>query len=128
MAGIRLDPDQGGALRADTVLHGRRVLERVGRDDAVVMIRRGDQYRGVLLTLLHIVNWRVRQLRLEFFRVVAEAIIRGPVPANGELLVTQHVHDAGLRNRNAEQVGTLVDDSPNQQSSIRGSIGGEMVW
>ena len=44
MSGTRLDADQDGlALRDRRVLHGRCELEAMGREDAIVMVARGDE-------------------------------------------------------------------------------------
>ena len=120
------------SMRMSTGLSGRGrllqrggVLERVGGHDTVVVVGGGDERGRVRRAGLDVVERRVGVERLELLRVVARAVVGNPVPADRELVEAEHVHDADLRDGDAEEVGALVDDRADQQAAVRPALGGE---
>src|SRR5258708_38592337 len=94
---------------------------------AIVVIRGSDQDRRILRPCLDVVNRRVGIERFELgFVSVASSIVSGPVPADGEQVITQHVHDAGVLMHGAKQVWTLVRHCADQEAAIRSAFNSQL--
>jgi hypothetical protein len=60
-------------------------------------------------------EWRIGVESLELFRVIRRSVIRDPVPPDRELVEPQHVHDADLQDRRA-------DEQPAVRSTLHGEL------
>ena len=59
--------------------------------------------------------------------IFAGAIVGSPVPADGELMIAEHVHDTHLGNGHTEQVGTLGHAGTDKQSAIGTTHNGQFI-
>src|ERR1051325_9647026 len=59
---------------------------------------------------------------MEIHRIVARAVVRNPRPADRELVEPEHIHHAYRREGDAEQIGALVRDRADEQSSVGPSL------
>jgi len=98
VACLAVDADELGLIAGVAVLQLGGILEAVGRNDAVIVVAGGHHDgRVVGAVVLDVVQGRVvAQVAEHLGAVVAAAIVGGPVPADGELVVAQHVHHAHL--------------------------------
>ena len=108
-------------------LEGRRELERMGRDDAVVVIGRGHQGRGIADARLDVVERGIAVEVPEILLVVARAVLHHPAPADGELVVAEHVHDPDRREGHPEKVGPPGHRRPDEQAAVRAALDGQEV-
>ncbi len=125
MTGLGIDADDLGLGSGLGSLQSSRILETVGGHHAVVVVGSGDHDGGIVhvFTTLDGVQRRVGIQSLKHgFVVLAGAVVAGPVPADGEEVIAKHVHHADLRNGHAKEVGTLVDDSADEQTAIGATI------
>ena len=100
----------------------------MGRDDTVVVVGSGDKGGGVWGAGTEVVEGGIGTEVAEHLRgVVAGAVVGGPVPADGELMVAQHVHDTDLGDGDTEEVGTLRHAGSDKQASIGAADDGEKV-
>ena len=116
---VALNADKVRLVADVAILQSRGVLERVRGHHTVVVIGGGHQDGRILLTVLNGMQWRVFVEILEhLLAVLAGTVIYGPVAANGELVVAQHVHDTHFRDGHGEEVGTLVHDRAHEQTAV----------
>ncbi len=86
------------------------------------MVCGGDERGGVRDARPDVVQGRVSIEGLELVGLVARSVVRYPVPADGELVEAQHVHDAHLRYGNPEELRTLVHHRAHQQTAVRSAL------
>src|SRR3712207_3615500 len=95
----------------------------------VVVVGGGDECGGILGSGLQVVNRRISFQVLEhFLAVLACPVIACPVPADGELVVAEHIHYPHLRNRHTEEVGALRHAGSYQQSAVRTAYNGYSLF
>ena len=104
MPGLRLDADQDRGVARLAMLYLSGELERVRRDDAVVVVGGRHERRRVLHTLADIVQGRILIDIVELFLVFARSVLHGPAPADREFVVTQHVHHTDSRQADGIEV------------------------
>ena len=109
------------------MLHRGGELERVGRNDTVVVVRGSHQRRGVFHALLYIVQRRVLVNIGKLLLVLRRTVLHGPAPADGELVVAEHVHHAHGRKAHGIEVRTLHLAGADQQSAVRAAVDGQLV-
>ena len=108
MSGFAVDADQGRIGPVIVGLQGSGKLEWVGGDYPVVMVGSGYQSCRIFCARFQVVQWRVTSEVFEhLLAVFTGAVIAGPVPADGKLVVAEHIHHTHLRDGYAEEVGTL---------------------
>ena len=92
------------------------------------MVGSGDEGGGILRAGLQVVKRRVAaQVFEHLLRVLAGAVVGCPIPADGELMIAQHVHHANLWDGYAEEVGALRHAGTYQQSAVRTAHDGYLV-
>lgn len=102
-------------------------LERVGGDDAVVVVGRGDERGGIRDPRAETVEGGIGTQVAEHLGAVGTgAIVRRPVPPDGEAVVAEHVHDAHLRDADLKEFGPLRHACPDEQSAIAAAHDGKM--
>ena len=128
MSCLRVDTDKHGIVALMTLLQGGSKLERMGWYHTIVVIRCCYQCSRIGCAWLQVVQGRVAAQILEhLFRVLAGAIVTGPVPADGELVIAQHVHHTHFRDGNAKQFRTLCHAGSHKQSAIRTAYDSQLI-
>ena len=127
MARIRLDADQHRRIAGLTVLHLGGELERVRRHDAVVVVGRRHERRGVFHTLADVVQRRIFINVVELLLVFARSVLHGPAPADREFVVAEHVHHAHGGQADGIEVGTLHLAGSDQQTAVRTAADRQLV-
>ena len=107
MAGLGVDTDEFGRVAGVGCLKCGGILEGMRGDYAVVMVGGGDEYCRIgCAVVLDVVDGRVlKKILGHFRRVGARAVVRCPVPADGEEMVAHHVHHAYAGDSDFEEVG-----------------------
>ena len=118
VARLGVDADQDRSVAALGVLHLGGELERMGRHDTVIVVGSRYQRRRILRALLDVMQRGVFVEVVELLLVVARAVLYDPAPADGELVVAEHIHHTYLRNRYTEQVRTLCHAGTYQQTNL----------
>ena len=108
MAGASFDPDQDRRRTGLRFLQGGGKLETVAGKNAVIVIGGRNERGRILRARFDVVERRILVDGREFLRVIGRAVIRGPGPADRELLEAQHVHHADRGQRRAPKIGPLI--------------------
>ena len=114
MARIHINPDQHRVIPLIIFLQGGRILKGMGGHHTVIMICRGYQGGRVIDAGFDIMNGRIPKKILKIIRLITAAVLCYPVPANGELMKTQHIHYPNLRDRYFEKIRSLIDHGADQ--------------
>ena len=91
VARLGVDADQDRSVAALGVLHLGGELERMSRHDTVIVVGSRYQRRRILRALLDVMQRGVFVEVAELLLVVARAVLYDPAPADGELVVAEHV-------------------------------------
>src|SRR5574344_797579 len=94
------------------------------------MVSGSDHNGGILhvSTIFDIMKWRVGIESLKhLFTVGTCTIIRSPIPAYCEKVITKHVHNTHLRNSHSEQVWALVYTGTDKKSAVRATHDGTII-
>ena len=90
--GFGFDAQQYDIVTFIGVLQGGRELLGMHRYDPIIVIRRENQYRRVLLPCLYVVQWSVGGQKLKvLFAAFGIAVFVGPMTSRGEVLEAQHI-------------------------------------
>src|SRR5215213_1334537 len=119
MPGLCLDANEHGRRPCLRALKCRRVLERMPRHYTIVMVCGRDQRRRVAGPRLDVVQRRIRAQNTELLRVVGRAVVRHPRPSDSELVEAKHIHHSNRRECRAEQLGSLIENSADEQPTVR---------
>ena len=83
------------------------------------MVGSGYQSCRIFCARFQVVQWRVTSEVFEhLLAVFTGAVIAGPVPADGKLVVAEHIHHTYLRDGYTEEVGTLRHTGAYQQTAV----------
>src|SRR3954447_4946974 len=94
--------------------------------DTVVVVGSCYEYRRIHGSGLDVMDRRVCVECLELFGVgVAAAVVGGPVPADREHVIAEHVHHARMLMDRTEKIGPLVCDGSYKQSAVGSSVDAE---
>ena len=118
MSCLALNPYKGRVLSGILFLEGGHELEGMGRNHAVVMIGGKGQGGRVIHACLDVVQGGILDQVVEALQAVAGAVIGCPGPADGKLMIPQHIHNTDLGNSHPEQFGSLGHNRSNQKSAI----------
>lgn len=135
MAGLAVNAQQNRILLVfavlDGMVQGGRKLQRMQRADPVIVVGRQNQCGRILIGLsawrAHIVQRREFDQILEMLLFAGIAIVGHPCMADGELVETQHIHNAHLSDGRAIQLGSLVDAGTDQQTAVRAALDGNLL-
>lgn len=127
VARLGVDADQDRSVAALGVLHLGGELERMSRHDTVIVVGSRYQRRRILRALLDVMQRGVFVEVAELLLVVARAVLYDPAPADGELVVAEHVHHAHGGQADGIEVGTLHLAGADQQAAVRTARNGELV-
>ena len=128
MAGVGLDADQHGSVPAWAACKRGGELEAVRRDHAVVVVGRGDHCGGVVRAVFEVVQRRVAVEVVEVdLGAVRAAVLGDPAPADGELVVAEHVHHAHRREGHARQLRALCHGGAHKESAVGAAGDGQAV-
>ena len=129
VAGASFDADQDWVGACLGGLQGGGVLEAVGGEDAVVVIAGSDQGGRVTVAMLDVMERGIVEDCSEFLFVFrGGTVLFFPGPADGELVETEHVHDANLGDDGSKEVRSLELAGGNEKASVASSGDGELVW
>ncbi len=101
----------------------------MGRHHAVIVVGGGDEYCRVWSAVVFDVmqGGILKQVGCHFRRVGACAVIGRPVPADGEKMISHHIHNTHAGDGYAEKLGTHVGDSPDQQTSVASTFDYQVI-
>ena len=85
------------------------------------------QRRGIFHALLYIMQRGILVNIGKLLLVVRRAVLHGPAPSDGELVVAQHVHHADSREADGIEVRTLHLAGADQQAAVRTAADGQLV-
>ena len=123
-----VDTNQHWRLATLTLLQTGCKLERMGRNNTVVMVGCRDKSGRIAHTWLQSMEGGIALEILKHLRTVGtRTVIGSPVPTDGELMIAQHIHHSHCWDANTVEVGTLSHTSSYQQASIATAIDGKMV-
>ena len=124
MTGVAVDSDELRLEAGIGLLERCGILERMGGNDAVVVVGGGHKDSGIdRRVVMDIVERRIaEQVFGHLGAVVAAAVVGRPVPADSEEMVAHHVHDADARYCHSEEVGTQVDAGTDEDSGDKITI------
>lgn len=123
----RVDADEYRQLAFVGLLQTRNELVAVCRHDTVIVV--GSRYHrgGVFGPILQVVQRRVTIEVGEVRRRVTAAIFNRPSMADGEFVVTQHVHDTDAGIGDLEKIRTLTHHGTDEQSAIGAAHDAELL-
>ena len=96
---VGVDPDEDRRVACLRGLERRRELERVPRDDAVVVVAGRHERRGICDARPDVVERRVREQLRNSLGIVGRTVVARPAPADGEPVEPEHVHHPYLGDR-----------------------------
>ena len=127
MTCIGLDTDQHGSLTRLRVLHLCRKLERVRRNNTVVVVARSNQSCGILHAVLDVVQGRILIDILELILIVARAVLNSPTPTDRKLVVAQHIEYTHCGQADSIEIRALHLASTHQQTTIRATCDSQLL-
>ena len=122
-----LDADHDGRVAGVGFLEGGDELERVGGHDPVVVVGRENQGGRVGGPLFQVVEGGVGVQEREMVGVVRPAVVGGPGPADGELVIPEHVQDTDGRDGRGEEFGPLGHAGTDEEAAVAGPGDGELL-
>ena len=106
----------------------RRKLERMRRNNPVVVVRGGHQSGRVARSLPNVVHRTVSQQVAEHLRALfGSAVVVGPTGTRRKRVVAQHVQNPHRREGNTGQFRTLCYHSAHQQSAVGTARKGQIL-
>ena len=127
MPRARLYANQDRILASLRPLQGRRKLEAVRREHAVIVIGGGDQRFGIARPSLDIVIRRVGIERFEFRGVLRRAIVADPSPSYRELVKSKHVQNSHRRQTSPKEIRPLRHARADKQPAVAGPVNRQLL-
>lgn len=110
------------------MLQLRRVFERMGRNDSIIVIGGSDQNRRVNLRIRRdVVQRRDLTNPGEFFREIGIAVFSAPIVSDGEFVVTIQIENTDLNDDTREEIRPKIGTGSDGQSSVASTGDGDLL-